>query len=672
MTSILRILTTALLAATALRPAFADGGSIREVRLSSGGLAEVVRSVPVGGGGAVGIEVPLDQVDDVLKSLVVIGGAARVKSLSLGGLSPVDEVMRRMPFSADDMAGLPSLLGRLQGVRVEAGGGGRKVTGTVLGVSAAQGENGAQTPVLAVLADEGGAIAVPLTAEVAVKILDAPVLAKIAEASAAIGRARADGSRTISLLLEGPEGGRADIAYVVAAPIWKTAYRVVVNAGKSTARLQAWAVLENATGENWDDVRLTLSSGSPVTLKQRLFERYWRERPEVPVDVDAIAAPRPDGGAMAKSMDQGQGLNERARARAAPAAAPYSGEGETDGAMPMAAPPPAAMMRYEAAAPTVGAAAAEGDVSAAFAVPGTVDLAAGETLSVPILDRDVKAERIALFQPNGGSAHPVAALMLRNDTPTSLPPGILTMYDGTDGYLGDAQLLAMPAGETRMASFALDRKVRISSSEEPLRTMTKVKATGGLLTADVRSRIRTVYTIEGAADGARDVVIEQALRPGWEFASKAEFATSDTAHRLRASVGQGGRATVEAVEERVEEETTALVDGDPGILLSWASAIDDETAKAALGDLAAARRRMAEAEQAIADLDGERKRIVREQERIRANLAAVPAESELATRYLATLTRQEAELAGLEARRGGFEARLEAERRVVEEAVGRL
>ena len=669
MTSIMRILTMALLAATALRPAFADGGTIREVRLSSGGLAEVVRSVPVGGGGAVRIEVPLDQVDDVLKSLVVIGGAARVRSLSLGGLSPVDEVMRRMPFSADDMAGLPSLLGRLQGVRVEAGGSGRKVTGTVLGVSAAQGENGAQTPVLAVLADEGGAIAVPLTAEVAVKILDASVLAKIAEASAAIGRARADGSRTISLVLEGPEGGRADIAYVVAAPIWKTAYRVVVNAGKSTARLQAWAVLENATGENWDDVRLTLSSGSPVTLKQRLFERYWRERPEVPVDVNGVAAPRPDGGAMAKSMDQR--LNEPARALAAPAAAPYFGEGVADMAMAMAAPSPAGT-RYEAAAPTVEASAAEGDVSAAFAVPGTVDLAAGETLSVPILDRDVKAERIALFQPNGGSAHPVAALMLRNDTPTSLPPGILTMYDGTDGYLGDAQLLALPAGETRMASFALDRKVRISSIEEPLRTMMKVKAAGGMLTADVRSRIRTVYTIEGAADGARDVVIEHALRPGWEFASKAEFATSDTAHRLRASVGQGGRATVEAVEERVEEETTALVDGDPGILLSWASAIDDETAKAALGDLAAARRRMAAAEQGIADLDGERKRIVREQERIRANLAAVPAQSELATGYLATLTRQEEQLAGLEGRRGGFEARLEVERQAVEAAVGRL
>ena len=55
------------------------------------------------------------------------------------------------------------------------------------------------------------------------------------------------------------------------------------------ARLQAWGILENATGEDWQDVDVTLSSGSPVTLKQRLLESYWRDRPEIPVFAGAQA-----------------------------------------------------------------------------------------------------------------------------------------------------------------------------------------------------------------------------------------------------------------------------------------------------------------------------------------------------------------------------------------------
>lgn len=657
----LRLLAAALLAAAPiLRPALAAEGAIRAVTLSSGGLAEVVRSAPVGDGGAVTIEVPLDQVDDVLKSLVVIGGTARVRSLSLGGLSPVEEVMRRMPFSAEDLAGLPSLLGRLQGVRVETEGGGRKVRGTVLGVSSAAGENGAATPMLAVLTEAGGTVAMPLTPDVSVAILDPAVLAKITEAAAVIGRAKADGARTIALRLDGPAGGSADIAYVVAAPIWKTAYRVIVDAAKGEARLQAWAVVENATGQAWDCVRLTLSSGSPVTLRQRLFERYWRERPEVPVDVNGVAAPRPDEGAMEKSLSRMDAMTAPP-----PAAAPM----RDTAAMAL---PEATGRSYEAATPTVEAAASEGDVGAAFAVSDPVDLAAGDTLSVPILDRTVKAERVSLFQPGGNGAHPVAALILSNDTPTGLPPGILTVYDGKDGYLGDAQLLAMPAGETRMVGFALDRKVRIASEEEPERLMLKVKVVDGLLAADVRSRLRTVYRIKGAADGERTVVIEHPLRPGWSFSSTNEAALSDSAHRLRVSVAQGGEAVVEAVEERVEEETTATDGADPALLLSWASGIADAKAKAVLGELADARRRMSEAETGLADLDASRQRIVADQERIRANLTAVPAQSTLAAGYLAEMTRQEGDLADLEHRRADLQARLEAGRQSFNEAIRRL
>ena len=65
---------TAILLLSVAFPAIslaADNGAIRAITLSSGGLAEVSRSAVVDGDGVVRIEVRLDQVDDMLKSLVV-------------------------------------------------------------------------------------------------------------------------------------------------------------------------------------------------------------------------------------------------------------------------------------------------------------------------------------------------------------------------------------------------------------------------------------------------------------------------------------------------------------------------------------------------------------------------------------------------------------------------
>ena len=93
------LLAGALLAA-APSAAAAEGGTIRSVVLSSGGLAAISRSIAVDGAAAIHIDVPLDQVDDLLKSLVVSDPAGTVSAASLIGLSPLDETFRTLPFTA--------------------------------------------------------------------------------------------------------------------------------------------------------------------------------------------------------------------------------------------------------------------------------------------------------------------------------------------------------------------------------------------------------------------------------------------------------------------------------------------------------------------------------------------------------------------------------------------
>src|SRR5262249_16306821 len=64
------------------------------------------------------------------------------------------------------------------------------------------------------------------------------------------------------------------------------------------AHLQGWAVLENMSGQNWQSVELTLLSGNPVTFRQAIYEAYYINRPEVPVEVAGRVLPKPDSGVM--------------------------------------------------------------------------------------------------------------------------------------------------------------------------------------------------------------------------------------------------------------------------------------------------------------------------------------------------------------------------------------
>ena len=637
-------LLAALISSVSILPSIAADG-IRSVTLSSGGLAEVTRSISVDGDATVAVEVPSAQIDDVLKSLVVGDPSGSVASMTLDGMEQAEETFRTLPFTSEDLRSLPTLLGAVQGTDVRVSSGGKTVEGKVLGVSEQSlGREGGSVRILTVISETGSLEVLPLGTDASVAILDPAMLDKVSRAADASGRERAAGSKLVEVRVTGTGRRDVSISYVVAAPIWKAAYRIV-SKPDGKAHLQAWAVIENATGEDWRNVTVTLSSGSPVTLSQRLYRRYWRERPEIPVDNTSNAVPEADGGTERASGAEGRMTMRAPVAAYAAPPAPMSAD------MAMETAP-----KMSPASDT--GTATEGDVTATYALPSPVDLPAGRTLSVPIVDTTVAAERVSVFQPQSGGRHPVAALLLRNDTGASLPPGILTVYDERDGYVGDARLLGIPAGDERMASFATDTKVEVTSEERPQDDISHVAVEGGVAKISYLSRSTTTYEVRGAQDGKRTVVIEHPKRDGWDFRSDALRGTTATARRLAVEVAAKETKVVTAVDEIVRLEGFALSDADETLLARWSSAADDPATAAKLSELALARTKATAAERRLAEIDEEVGRISEEQGRIRQNLGAVPSQSELATNYLRDMKDQEDALASLRIQRKEAEAQL--------------
>ncbi len=624
----------------------ADNGAIRSITLSSGGLARVSRSADINSDGVIRIEVPLDQVDDILKSLVVNGSAGSVAGMSLAGPQPLSETFKGLPFSLEALSSVPSLLTSMQGAKVAVTSGGKTVEGSILGIEARKADEKTPAYLLTVIDGDGAVETLALGEDASVRFDDPDTRAKLAKAAAAIVRGKNDRTRAIDIKVNGVKNsGDIGLTYVVPSPIWKTAYKVVID-GNNKARLQAWTVLENASGEDWKGIKLTLTSAEPVTLKQGLHQLYWRERQEVPVNTASNNVPDPDSGDLSNRRRLASSVTAPAPAGAMQYAAKRAADAPVYEADELARP--AEPMQVAAGNP---AAATESDISATFELPGAYDLANGDTLSVPIMDADVEADMVDMYRAGSAYRNPIAAVMLKNTTGVSMPAGILTLYDSKTGYIGDSQLSALPKDDTRLASFATDRKVSISEQQTPTEEIASLKVSDGVMNATVKYRQTTTYTVSGALDGERTVVIEHPIRDGWSFSSAESFGKTATHQRLKAVVPAGTEKVLTAVDEQLQSNSYALVDVEPDMLLGWSASSNDKALTDKLTNLADARKRQVAIQNELASLDSEIEKTVNEQERIRRNLGAVPDNSDLKKRYLKALADSEDQIAAMNERR---------------------
>lgn len=637
---------TALVAMTLLAlPAYAvaEPLELKRVALSTGGLGYFEYETEVTGNASVDLSVPLDQVDDVLKSLVVYDDQGRIGTVSLPGRQPLAEVFKGLPFDEAALESPAALLRALSGAEVRVSGQ-QETAGRILSVVAEfveddKGRVISRTRVT--LMGEGGLSQFVLEDAQDIAFVDPALQASVGDALAAMAKHGERDKRVLTLTAPGEGARKLRVAYVVAVPLWKTSYRLTLPeaSGSGTAGLQGWAVLENQSGENWDGIELSLVSGNPVAFRQSLYESYYLDRPEIPVQVVDRILPPVDRVGLAKG-------GTYARAEAMEADSIVTG---------LAQAAPAPQPGTPASAGVLEAAAQEGVSQAIYRFPTPVTVEDGHSLLVPFLDRHLPVERLSFFQPEVSGNHPLASLKLENDGDISFPPGLITLYErGDDGrvsYLGDAQLALLPPGENRLISFAQDGKVDVDLRNDQTQTITGVSLSDGVLTIERKDLWSRIYRIKGATDGPREVLLQEPLRRGWKLLKPAEGAEETASgYRYAVSLKAGETREVTFLFERPQGERLVLDDLNPDSLAYLIDArFMPADLKPKLTRLKTLKSVVAAAERAVSDLQREEKGIVEDQGRLRENLAAVPSDSDLGRRYLRQLSDQEDRLEGLRA-----------------------
>ena len=627
---------------------------LKRVVLSTSGLAQFTHSGSIGGAGAIELPVRLDQVDDVLKSLTVFDSAGAIGAVSLPGKTPLVEIFRDLPFSQQALESQSALLNALVGADVEIEGN-VKAAGRVFRIEEEQVQlpnNGGQTVKHRLtLVTANGFVQAILEDVTALRFTDPQLRAQIDRALTAIAQNRAKDQRTITINLGGQGERQAGFSYVVSAPVWKTAYRLVLPKEGASARLQGWGVLENLTGGEWKDVELTLVSGNPVALKQALYSAVFVDRPEIPVAASARIVPRKDDATiMEERADVGMA---QAMPRAKSAARGFA----------MNAPMPAPIVGaiYERLAPeeqlgspAVKAEAEEAATQVLYRFPSKVTLASGATMMVPFVDREIGASRTYLYQPETNAVRPLAAIKLKNDGDSALPAGLVTAFetggDGTINFAGDAQLPLLPKGTTRLVTFALDSKTAIRRSDRGIKQVRLGKAVRGELSVTVKSLWTVDYEITPPAEEDREVIIEEPRQDGWKPAGDSKNAEeTPTRFRLTVQAPKGKTTKASLYREHLDHESVSLSSLAPDRIAATISGLENQTpalkeAIAKLGELATA---IGRANTHKRELETERKKIAEDQDRIRKNLTSTGASSDLGRRYLDTLKNQEDRLAAI-------------------------
>jgi hypothetical protein len=670
-----RLFAVVLAAVVALPTmAFAQELVLKRVMLSSGGLGYFEYEASVEGDATLKLTVPLEQVDDLLKSLVVYDDQGGVGGLSLPGREPLRETFKDLPFDQAALESPASLLAALKGSQISTGGS-RAISGRIVSVheeivALHDGKATTRRTRVTLFTDRGLQQFILEDAET-LQFTDPALRDKVALALQAIQANRTKEARTLELMARGQGRRTVRVAYIVEAPVWKASYRLTLPGDPASPRLalQGWATVENLSGKDWKDIELTLVSGRPVAFRQALYDAYYVTRPEVPVEVAGRLMPGVDrGGVEATKRDAG-------RPPPPPAPMPQQRLYERSATAP-AAP---------AGAPPVAAGADQIEASDAathvvFKFPRPVSVENGRTLSIPILDRQVAGQRLALYQAETAPRNPLAAVRLTNDGDSGLPPGILTIYErdkaGNVAYVGDARLSAFPIGETRLLAYALDEKITVEREAAQTDRLAAGTIVQGALRFSRIVRQTVTYRVRGPAKEPRLLIVVQRRLPGWTLAKPDAKGVelSEGNYRIPFQLPGGEQTqTFEVIQEQTQQQEVRLLDGASDQIRLYARAQEfDARTREALTRVLQLQGAVADAQRQVTRIDADRQQIAQEQARLRDNLARVPANSDLQRRYLATLDKQETDLEALAARRVDAEKAVEAAREALRAYVAQL
>lgn len=381
--------------------------------------------------------------------------------------------------------------------------------------------------------------------------------------------------RRVTLELDG-EQHDLTVGYLAETPLWRPSYRLVVGE-KGEAVLQAWGIVQNQSGEDWNNVEIALVAGAPIAFESTLGEPVIPRRPVVTDQGEVISAVPQGETTLYQSDDAGEaapaeemmeeGMADMAEAEARDESSSgmrmmkRSAGGSGNPASPMGAvatsgaPAPAPSM-----APRAESAMARVELQTGatrYEVPHRVTIPDKSATMVLLISKKVPGEAVFLFAPDGGvpgsSVHPFRVARFKNASKGMLERGPIAVFE-KGAFLGQGVVESLPINGRATVPFALMRSLSIKKeTTHDQRGSRLYSVEDGQLTVESDQATIVEYKVtNGDAERAR-VLLRHPLSSGaklWDPPKGTEELASEQAALLPVDVPGFGKARLMAEERR--------------------------------------------------------------------------------------------------------------------------
>ena len=462
----------------------------------------------------------------------------------------------------------------------------------------------------------------------------------------------------VSIRLAGARSHDLVVSYVVAAPMWKPTYRVVLAPDGGKALLQAWAVVDNTSGEEWRDVTLALTSGAPIAFRYDLHSPRDIDRPDLtdlgvhrqaeamvgettympppPPPPMAAPAPMPAPATRAPSKPKPAKKAEAGAGRAAYDEAEESAGDYWSGDEPEqpAYEPPAGVDYDSLRRSTQAQARAETAAGQTrFELGERVTVPEGTSTMVAIVNAEVEGEEIFLYRPGGGGSgyeqNPYRVVRFKNSTPFVLEPGPIGIYAG-GSFVGEGLSETIGAGTSATIPFSVETGLMVSStSTSDADQMRLVKMSRGVLEVERFARVTTTYTVKALTLDSGFTLMVRHPKAGWNYTlAKRPDGTEDLpdGYLIRLAVPKGAREGTLSVTEQTPSRTQISIWNAPAldILEKLLVATDlGPDVRAKLQPIIDRRRALAKLEEQLAGVAERRNKLDQRSAELRENLRAI-------------------------------------------------
>jgi hypothetical protein len=637
---------------------------IGQVVLFSSGVGYFQREGHIEGNARVDLSFPVSDINDLIKSMVLRDmDGGHISAVSYDSNAPIEKTLKSFALNLTANPSFGQILNQARGEKVEVvlqqtnatqpG----TMSGTLVGIEKqhqAVGKDVVEAEMLNLWCADG-LRCLKMSEIQRVRFLNPIMDSEFRKALETLAQSHDTQKKAVSIHFTGDGKRQVRVGYVIENPIWKTSYRLVLDK-KESPYLQGWAVVENASDEDWKDVRMALVSGRPISFQMDLYQPLYVPRPTVELELFASLRPVAYSGsldardrAMAKHDPAAPMSDEKARSYDRDEDTATKGRKLKEMANAWGALPARELSKRldldKSGVTSVADASKLGDFFQ-YLIAKPVSLSRQKSALLPIVNKDVEGTRVSIYNEQTQAKFPLLGLKLKNTSGLHLMQGPITVFEGSN-YAGDARIFDLQPNEERLLSYAVDLGTEVNPVVAPTNgRITSVKAVKGLIHTTTRQRESKSYTIKNRNDAERLVLVEHPVRNEFKLVDTDKPAeTASDFYRFQLKVAPGKTETLAVNEERVFGSQINITNsGDDQIRFFINETVSSPKVKAALQKALDLRWELNKTTREIAELQRQLGVITNDQTRLRANLKETPGGSPLAKRYLDKLNEQETQI----------------------------